>query len=180
MDCFRAFGVNNLNSEQEHKIAELAGERLEYNIDTARKYTKNTGFLDDYSRHWLLDFFPSKKKFIHESFAIRRIVATESKVSYASNELPSSYTFTYQYAEISPYLNLIRNEQELPDKLVVPDMDSPDFIFPPRLAESPRIELGEGVLIPAFDAHDPKPTVTTFGAIHQTIKNSVVKELSEL
>lgn len=180
LDCFRAFGVNNLNSEQEHKIAELAGERLEYNIDTARKYTKNTGFLDDYSRHWLLDFFPSKKKFIHESFAIRRIVATESKVSYASNELPSSYTFTYQYAEISPYLNLIRNEQELPDKLVVPDMDSPDFIFPPRLAESPRIELGEGVLIPAFDAHDPKPTVTTFGAIHQTIKNSVVKELSEL
>lgn len=96
LDCFRAFGVNNLNSEQEHKIAELAGERLEYNIDTARKYTKNTGFLDDYSRHWLLDFFPSKKKFIHESFAIRRIVATESKVSYASNELPSSYTFTYQ------------------------------------------------------------------------------------
>ena len=99
--------------------------------------------LDDYSRRWLLDFFPSRAKYIYEASMIRRIIVTESDATYTSNDLPSSYTFTYRLSEISRYLNLIRNEKELPDNLTVPNLSSPDFIFPPRLAELPRQELGE-------------------------------------
>lgn len=110
---------------------------------------------------------------------IRRIIVTESDATYTSNDLPSSYTFTYRLSEISRYLNLIRNEKELPDNLTVPNLSSPDFIFPPRLAELPRQELGEGVLFPAFDPHNPKASVTSFGVIHDTIRNGIISELGE-
>lgn len=179
LDTFRAAGTNNLAAEHEHNIAEFSGIREEYEVDTQRKYVKNTGYLDAYSRKWLLDFFPSKAKFIYEATAIRRIVVTESNATYVSNELPSSYTFTWQLAEVSAYLNLIKNKGDIPDNLVAPDLSSPDFFIPPRLAEYPRVLLSEGVLIPAFDPFAPKPTVTSFGEIFSTIKNAVVKELED-
>lgn len=179
LDTFRATGTNSLNAEHEHNIAEFGDVREEYQVDTQRKYMKNTGYLDEYSRRWLLDFFPSRAKYVYEATAIRKIVVTESNATYVSNELPSSYTFTWQLAEISTYLNLVKNENDIPDNLVAPDLSSPDFILPPRLAEFPRVQLTEGVLIPAFDPNNPKPTVTTYGAIHNTIKNAVVKELEE-
>nr|DAP41617.1 MAG TPA: tail protein [Caudoviricetes sp.] len=179
LDTFRAAGTNNLNAEHEHNIAEFGDVREEYQVDTQRKYTKNTGYLDEYSRRWLLDFFPSKAKFVYEATAIRKIVVTESNVTYISNELPSSYTFTWQLSEVSSFLNLTKNESDIPDNLVAPDLSSPDFILPPRLAEFPRVQLTEGVLIPAFDPFNPKPTVTTYGAILNTIKNAVIKELED-
>lgn len=179
MDTFRAHGVNRLQAEHGHLIAELDEKLSEYDVETDRKFVKNTGFLDDYSRRWLLDFFPSRAKYIYEASMIRRIIVTESDATYTSNDLPSSYTFTYRLSEISRYLNLIRNEKELPDNLMVPNLSSPDFIFPPRLAELPRQELGEGVLFPAFDPHNPKASVATFGSIHDTIRNSIIKELGD-
>ena len=179
MDTFRAHGVNRLQAEHGHLIAELDENLSEYDVETDRKFDKNTGFLDDYSRRWLLDFFPSRAKYIYEASMIRRIIVTESDATYTSNDLPSSYTFTYRLSEISRYLNLIRNEKELPDNLTVPNLSSPDFIFPPRLAELPRQELGEGVLFPAFDPHNPKASVATFGSIHDTIRNSIIKELGD-
>ena len=179
MDTFRAHGVNRLQAEHGHLIAELDENLSEYDVETDRKLVKNTGFLDDYSRRWLLDFFPSRAKYIYEASMIRRIIVTESDATYTSNDLPSSYTFTYRLSEISRYLNLIRNEKELPDNLTVPNLSSPDFIFPPRLAELPRQELGEGVLFPAFDPHNPKASVATFGSIHDTIRNSIIKELGD-
>lgn len=179
MDTFRAHGVNRLQAEHGHLIAELDENLSEYDVETDRKFVKNTGFLDDYSRRWLLDFFPSRAKYIYEASMIRRIIVTESDATYTSNDLPSSYTFTYRLSEISRYLNLIRNEKELPDNLTVPNLSSPDFIFPPRLAELPRQELGEGVLFPAFDPHNPKASVATFGSIHDTIRNSIIKEFGD-
>lgn len=179
LDTFRAYGTNNLAAEHEHNIAEFGDVREEYQVDTERKYVKNTGHLDEYARRWLLDFFPSKTKYVYEATAIRKIVVSESNATYVSNELPSSYTFTWQLAEVSPYLNLVKNAADIPDTLVAPDLSSPDFILPPRLAEFPRVQLTEGVLIPAFDPHNPKPTVTTFGAMHDTIKNAIVKELED-
>lgn len=179
LDTFRAGGSNNLAAEHEHSIAEFNEVREEYQVDTQRKYVKNTGWLDQYTRRWLLDFFPSKKKYVYEADSIRRIVVTESNATYVSNDLPSYYTFTWQLAEVSTYLNLIKNANDIPDNLVAPDLSSPDFILPPRLAEFPRVTLSEGVLIPAFDLFSSIPTVTTYGAIHNTIKNAVVKELED-
>lgn len=179
LDTFRAYGANNLNAEHEHNISEIGDVREEYQVDTERKYTKNTGHLDDYSRRWLLDFFPSRAKYVYDASSIRKIVVTESNATYVSSELPSSYTFTWQLAEVSALLNLVKNDIDIPDNLVAPDLSSPDFILPPRLVELPRVGLSEGVLIPAFDPFAPKPTVTTFGAIHDTIKNAVIKELED-
>lgn len=179
LDTFRAYGVNKLQAEHEFQIAELGDSLSEYEVETNRRFIKNTGYIDDYSRHWLLDFFPSRVKYIYEASTIRKIIVTESDASYTSNDLPSSYTFTYQIAEISKYLNLIRNEKEIPANLTIPNLSSPDFIFPPRLAEFPRQELSEGVLFPAFDPHNPKASVTSFGVIHNTIRNSIINELGE-
>lgn len=179
LDTFRAGGVNNLKAEHEYNIVQYGEIKEEFQVDTERKYTKNTGYLDDYCRHWLLDFFPSRSKYVYDSTAIRKIVVTESNVTYASNELPSSYTFTWQLAEVSSFLNLIKNEVDIPDNLIIPNLSSPDFTIPPRLIEFPRVQLSEGVLIPAFDPNSKTPSVTTFGAIHNKIKDSVVKELED-
>lgn len=180
IDTFRAYGVNDLNAAHDHSIAILGDSQSEYRVDTERKFTKNTGFLNEYDRRWFLDFFPSRKKYIYEDASIREIIVSSSNVTYQSSELPSSFTFTYQLSKISRYLNLIRNEKEIPGNIIIPSPDSPDFIFPPRLVEYPRIELTEGVLIPAFDPHNPQPTVTTFSAIHDTIKNSIINELKDI
>jgi|GEM_PF-371579 len=173
LDSFRAFGVNALKAEHEHQIAEMGETRKEFRVDTDRKYTKNTGHLDDFARRWLLDFFPSCGKYIYEASAIRKVIVSEDNVTNKSSDLPSSYTFTYQYAEVSPYLNLQRNESDIPDNIVIPDLSSPDFILPPRLAEYPRLSLTEGVLIPVFEPHNDKPGVTTYGHIHESIFDDV-------
>jgi len=169
LDTFRAYGVNNFDGTHTHNIAEFGDTYNEYDVETERIYNKNTGYLDEYARAWLLDFFPSRAKFVYADNTIRKIVVTDSDVKYASSDLPSAYSFSYKFADKTQYLNLIRNESELPANLVVPNLDAPDFIFPPRLAELPRILLTEGVLIPAFDASSPTATVTTFGEIKQVI-----------
>jgi hypothetical protein len=177
IDTFRAWGANTLNGEHEYGVAVMGEERTIYNVDTERKYTKNTGHLNDYERRWLLDFFPSRGKYIHEASAIRRIIVTESNVSTVSNELPGAYTFTYQFDSLSAYLNLVKNENELPLNLTIPVPSSPDFSLPPRLAEFPRIELTEGVLFPAFDPYANEVTVTTYGSIRSGIGNYLINQI---
>lgn len=134
LDTFRAYGSNKLNAEHEHNIAEFSEILEEYQIGTKRKYTKNTGFLDKYSRRWLLDFFPSLSKYVYETSSIRKIVVTESNATYDSGDLPSSYTFTWQLAEVSALLNLVKNETDIPDNIIAPDLSSPDFILPPPVS----------------------------------------------
>lgn len=180
VDSFRAFGVNSLNAEHEHLVAEMGDVKQEYRIDTERKFTKNTGHLDDAHRRWLLDFFPSRTKYIYESSAIRKIVVSEDNATYKSSDLPSSYTFTFQYAENSKYLNIQRNEEDIPSHIVAPDLASPDFILPPRLVEFPRVQLSEGVLIPAFEPHNSKATVTTFGAMHDYTYSVITDYIEEV
>ena len=131
LDTFRAYGVNNFDGEHTHNIAEFGETYKEYDVDTERIYNKNTGYLDEYARAWLLDFFPSRAKFVYADNSIRKIVVTDSDVKYASSDLPSAYTFGYKFADKTQYLNLIRNESELPTNLVVPNIDAPDFIFSP-------------------------------------------------
>lgn len=180
IDSFRAYGVNTLNAEHEHQIAEMGDVRQEFRIDTERKFTKNTGHLDDYQRRWLLDFFPSRAKYIYESAALRRIVVSEDSATYKSTDLPSFYTFTFQFAELSAYLNLQRNEEDIPSHIVAPDLASPDFILPPRLAEYPKVQLSEGVIIPAFEPYYSKATVTTFGAIRDNIYDAVTDYVEDV
>lgn len=167
MDTFRASGVSKSNTEHGHKVAELCGAMSEYDVETQRTFEKNTGHLDTYSRRWLLDFFPSRGKYIYEDSMIRRIAVTDSDVTYISNDPPSSYTFTYRLAGISRYLNLARNLGDIPTNLSVPNLSSPDFILPPRLSEYPRLELHEGVLIPVADPNSNLWHVITVGYLKE-------------
>lgn len=179
IDTIRAYGVNKLAAEHTHNLDEQEEELEEYDVETQRLYVKNTGHLDDYERHWLLDFFPSRQKYIYEAGALRRIVVTESEAAYTSSDLPSSYTFTYRRAEKAALLNLVKNAAELPDSITIPDQASPNFIIPPRLAELPRTTLSEGVLLPAIDPSDNTPTVTSFGEIHNVIYGNIVGYLED-
>ena len=174
IDTIRAYGVNKLAAEHTHSLDEREEELEEYDVETERLYVKNTGWLDDYERHWLLDFFPATRKYIYEAGALRRIVLTDSEASYTSSDLPSSYTFTYRRCEKAALLNLVKNASDIPDVITIPDTASPNFTIPPRLAEFPRATLGEGVLIPAIDPSDNTPSVTSFGQIHSVIYGDIV------
>ena len=178
IDTLRAYGDTDFNGEHAHNIAYLNGKATEYQVDTKRNYTQNTGHLDEYERRWLLDFFPSKKKYVHFAGAIREVTVVESNVQYAASDLPSNYNFTYRFAsETDKFLNLIRNENDIPDHITIPDIASPDFHLPPRLSEYPRVPLGEGVILPALDPNSDKASVTTVGAIIAAAFDEIISKI---
>lgn len=174
-DTFRAYGTNTLSANHEHQLAEMDEETNEYRVDTSREYTKNTGYLSGYERKWMLDFFPSKQKYLYDGNSLRKIIVTEDSTSYVSNQLPTSYEFTYKYADAKPYLNLKRPE-ELPTDLDIQVPDLGSFTIPPRLVEFPSQNLTEGVLFPVQNPYSENWATTTIGAI----LNYVLKNIIEL
>ena len=167
LDTIRTSGDTDFTGEYDHKLSSTDNISKEYLVDTKRVYNQNTGYLDDYERRWLLDFFPAIQKYIYHVSAIRRIVVSDSDVKYSAAALPSSYNFSYHFTEENEaaLLNLIRNQEAIPASITIPNLDSPDFHLPPRLSEYPRVPLHEGVILPAFDPNNEDPKVTTIGAI---------------
>lgn len=165
LDTIRAYGDTDFTGEHQHKISKSGDVSSEYDIETNRYYNKNTGYLNEYERRWLLDFFPSKAKYIYTAGALRAIVVSESDAKYSASDLPSSYSFKYAFSDAVPYLNLIRNEESIPENIIIPDIDSPDFILPPRLSEYPRAQLHEGVIFPVFDPNLEQAQITTLGRL---------------
>lgn len=164
IDTFRAYGDSENTATHEHHIAEIEDVCVEYRVDTERKHKKSTGLLDEYERRWLLDFFPSKGKYIYVGQSIRKIVLTDSDVSYNAKELPSEYNFTYKFAEDKPYLNLPRTNVSLQEMHIeVPDVGS--FTIAPRLVEFPRQALSGGALFPIQNPYSESWGVTTLAAI---------------
>lgn len=178
MDTFRAYGQLDFLAEHTHNIAEIDDISEEYRVDTERKFQKNTGYLDNRERQWLVDFLPSKQKYIYNQTYLRRIVVIEDNTSYTDKELPSSYTFTYRYADARPLLNLQRTDS-LPDNLDIhiPDLNS--FTIPPRLVEFPSQPLSEGVLFPVQQPFSEKWATTNIGAIFAYILNKISTDYAE-
>lgn len=165
IDTFRAYGDAENTAKHTHHIAEIENDSQEYRVDTAREYKKNTGFLSDSERKWLLDFFPSLGKYLYAGKHIRRIVVTESEVSWQTKELPSSYTFTYKYADARPYLNLSREDKPAADVLNIKVPDVGTFTVAPRLVELERLPLSGGALFPVQNPYSDKWNITTAAAI---------------
>lgn len=178
MDTFRAYGQLDFAAEHTHNIAEIDEISEEYMVDTKRKFQKNTGYLDKRERQWLIDFLPSKQKYIYNENYLRRIVVTEDSTAYTDKELPSSYTFTYQYADARPLLNLKRSDN-LPDNLDIHIPDLGSFTIPPRLVEFPSQSLSEGVLFPVQQPFSEKWATTNIGAIFAYILNKINAEYAE-
>lgn len=173
IDTFRAYGDSENTAKHTHNIAEVENDAEEYRVDTAREYKKNTGFLTDSERKWLLDFFPSLGKYLYIGNHVRRIVVMESEVSWQEKELPSSYTFTYKYADARPYLNLKRIEQATPHELEIKIPDIGSFTIAPRLVELERLPLSGGALFPVQSPYADKWNVTTADAILAWISREI-------
>lgn len=175
IDTFRAYGATDFTGDHTHNIAEVDEVKEEYRVDTERKYQKNTGYLNDNERKWLLDFFPSSKKYLYSNGTLRSIVVSESNVTYKDKDLPSSYTFTYQFAEALPLLNLSRTEApaEVLD-IVVPDLGN--FTVAPRLVEFDTLALSEGALFPVQSPYEEEWKKTTAGALFDFIANKLTND----
>ena len=173
IDTFRAYGNAENTAKHTHNIVEIENDAEEYRVDTAREFKKNTGFLSDQERKWLLDFFPSLGKYLYIGNHVRRIVVTESEVSWQEKELPSSYTFTYKYADARPYLNLKRTEQAEPHKLDIKIPDIGSFTIAPRLVELERLPLSGGALFPVQSPYADKWNITTADAILAWISREI-------
>lgn len=175
IDTFRAWGNVSLSAQHEHKIAEIGEELEEYRVDTVRKWTLHTGHLGRTERGWLLDFFPSRTKYIYAGDALRRIVVTESNADYSVQQLPSDYTFTFRFREPKPYLNIPRTDIPLGRIDVIAPGDA-SFPIAPRLVEFPRIPPGGGALFPVQSPYSEKWGTTTAGALADYVA-SVMSEL---
>lgn len=172
IDTFRAYGSTAFTGEHTHNIAEIDDISLEYRVDTARKFQKDTGYLNRKERTWLLDFFPSLKKYLYTGSYIRSIIVIESNVTYTDKELPSNYTFTYKFADAKPFLNLQRTDVPTGAlEIVVPEVGS--FTVPPRLIEFPRLPLSEGALFPVQDPYSESWNVTTAGSLGDFIAERI-------
>ena len=173
IDTFRAYGNAENTAKHTHNIVEIENDAEEYRVDTAREFKKNTGFLSDQERKWLLDFFPSLGKYLYIGNHVRRIVVIESEVSWQEKELPSSYTFTYKYADARPYLNLKRIEQATPHELEIKIPDIGSFTIAPRLVELERLPLSGGALFPVQSPYADKWNITTADAILAWISREI-------
>lgn len=168
VDCFRAYGKTNLEADHTHNLAEVDEVSEEYRVDTERKYEKNTGHLTKDEARWLLDFFPSQKKYIYVGSYLRQIVVVESNVTGNLRELPTNYTFTYKYADARPLLNLPRTDVPA-DMLDITIPEVGNFTIPPRLAEVPRLPLSEGDLFPVQNPYSETWSTTTAGALAEVV-----------
>lgn len=164
LDTFRAYGSDQFNAEHTHNLAETDEVSQEYRVDTERKHQKNTGYLNKEEARWLLDFFPSQKKYLYTGSYLRQIVVMESNVTGKLQEAPLSYTFTYKYADARPLLNLPRTDVPADVlNITIPEVGS--FTVPPRLAEVPRLPLSEGALFPVQNPYSENWGTTTVGMI---------------
>ena len=173
IDTFRAYGDAENTAKHTHNVAEIENDSEEYRVDTVREYKKNTGFLSKEERKWLLDFFPSLGKFLYTGNYVRRIVVTESDVSWQTKDLPSSYTFTYKYADARPYLNITRSEGAAPAMLDIKIPDVGSFTIAPRLVELERLPLSSGALFPVQSPYSDKWNITTAEAILEWFSREV-------
>lgn len=174
MDSLRAYGSLDDAPEYEHNVSQLDGVLTEYRVDTNRKYTRNTGYLTPQESAWLQDMFSSRQKYAYTASGYYKIVFTASDGGRSSTDLPSSYSFTYQFAEDLPFLDIQRRE-DLPDNLELKTPEGETFFLPPRLAEFPKLSLSPDLLLPAQEPHTEKwGTITA-----RTLKDSVLNELIE-
>ena len=173
LDTFRAYGDAENTAKHTHNVAEIENDSEEYRVDTVREYKKNTGFLSKEDRKWLLDFFPSLGKFLYTGNYVRRIVVIDSDVSWQTKDLPSSYTFTYKYADARPYLNITRSEDAAPAMLDIKIPDVGSFTIAPRLVELERLPLSSGALFPVQSPYSDKWNITTAEAILEWFSREV-------
>lgn len=179
LDSLRAYGSLDDSPEYEHNVSQLDGVLTEYRVDTNRKYTRNTGYLTPQESAWLQDMFSSRQKYAYTASGYYKIVFTASDGGRSSTDLPSSYSFTYQFAEDLPFLDIQRRE-DLPGNLELKTPEGETFFLPPRLAEFPKLSLSPDLLLPAQEPHTEKWGTITAGTLKDSVLNELIEQLQGL
>ncbi len=179
LDSLRAYGSLDDAPEYEHNVSQLDGVLTEYRVDTNRKYTRNTGYLTPQESAWLQDMFSSRQKYAYTASGYYKIVFTASDGGRSSTDLPSSYSFTYQFAEDLPFLDIQRRE-DLPDNLELKTPEGETFFLPPRLAEFPKLSLSPDLLLPVQEPHTEKWGTITAGTLKDSVLNELIEQLQGL
>lgn len=179
LDSLRAYGSLDDAPEYGHNVSQLDGVLTEYRVDTNRKYTRNTGYLTPKEAAWLQDMFSSRQKYAYTASGYYKIVFTASDGGRSSTDLPSSYSFTYQFAEDLPFLDIQRRE-DLPDNLELKTPEGETFFLPPRLAEFPKLSLSPDLLLPAQEPHTEKWGTITAGTLKDSVLNELIEQLQGL
>lgn len=179
VDCFRAYGNTVFNADNTHNIAIIDEQLNEYRIDTEYKYTKNTGYLNQYEMEWLKDFFPSTGKYIFKNNMLRKIVMIEDNVSSSEQDAVGSYEFTYRYADDNIYLNLPihANSNTLASPMSIQSYNINNSLdLEPRMAEFPMQKLSEGTLFPVQEPFSESWHATNAGAL----ANYIIEKINSL
>ena len=176
LDCVRAYGSIKDTPEYTYNIANIGDISEEYRVDCQRLHVRNTGYLSPQESRWLQDLFVSRQKYVYTISGIYKIVFTGGDGNSDSANLPDSYSFTYRYADDRPFLD-IQRRTDLPANLVIPVPTGDTFFLPPRLAEFPKPALTVDLLFPVQQPHTEIFGTVTLGGLHDSIKNSIVKDL---
>ena len=179
LDSLRAYGSLDFAPEFEHQIAQTSDGLQEYRIDTSRVYTRYTGYLNPAEAKWLQDLFSARQKYAYTHSGYYRIVFTSSDGAYSGADMPSSYSFSYRFAEDDPFLDIQRDE-DLPENIEIALPDQEAFFLPPRLAEYPKLEGNEDTLLLSQQPHTEEWGTLTFGEIVNGILDKLVARLEGL
>ena len=179
LDSLRAYGSLDFAPEFEHQIAQTADGLQEYRIDTSRVYTRYTGYLNPAEAKWLQDLFSARQKYAYTHSGYYRIVFTSSDGAYSGADMPSSYSFSYRFAEDDPFLDIQRDE-DLPENIEIALPDQEAFFLPPRLAEYPKLERNDDTLLLAQQPHTQEWGTLTFASIYEAILNDLIAKLDGL
>lgn len=179
LDSLRAYGSLDFAPEFEHQIAQTSDGLQEYRIDTSRVYTRYTGYLNPAEAKWLQDLFSARQKYAYTHSGYYRIVFTSSDGAYSGADMPSSYSFSYRFAEDEPFLDIQRDE-DLPGNIEIALPDQEAFFLPPRLAEYPKLEGNEDTLLLSQQPHTEEWGTLTFGEIVNGILDKLVARLEGL
>ena len=179
LDSLRAYGSLDFAPEFEHQIAQTSDGLQEYRIDTSRVYTRYTGYLNPAEAKWLQDLFSARQKYAYTHSGYYRIVFTSSDGAYSGADMPSSYSFSYRFAEDDPFLDIQRDE-DLPKNIEIALPDQEAFFLPPRLAEYPKLEGNEDTLLLSQQPHTEEWGTLTFGEIVNGILDKLVARLEGL
>ena len=179
LDSLRAYGSLDFAPEFEHQIAQTSDGLQEYRIDTSRVYTRYTGYLNPAEAKWLQDLFSARQKYAYTYSGYYRIVFTSSDGAYSGADMPSSYSFSYRFAEDDPFLDIQRDE-DLPENIEIALPDQEAFFLPPRLAEYPKLERNDDTLLLAQQPHTQEWGTLTFASIYEAILNDLIAKLDGL
>ena len=107
IDSVSFTGYSEEDLKLEHKNSLYEDETIfEYDIYNAREIRQSTGFLNDYEKRWIADFFYSRRKYVlRKEGTLKPIAVVNSKIISINSNDEFDLEFTYRFSEDDHLLN---------------------------------------------------------------------------